>query len=164
MGRFGYGESEVYEHTGLLDDDYGRGHKCQRPGYDHGDRYGHDDDEPPILCLLDPTDPIPTYVHPCFFTPAPIPHARHVPKANQRGHVTASNHTQDTHELTRAGYNTGNHACTDYDTAEPTHTLCYTPNPTLTHCSSSESSRTCTRSGDTRLFDEYCSTSSPTYA
>jgi hypothetical protein len=126
---FGYGESDVYEHTGLIDDDYGRGHECQGPGYDHGDGYGHDDeddtrafapadydnDEPPIPCLLDPTDPIPTYVHPCFFTPAPIPRPHDFHNAYQRGHVTAPNHVQDARTLARANYN----ARVGYDTAEP---------------------------------------------
>ena len=136
---FEYGEGEVYEHTGLVHDDYGRGHEYQEPGYDDGDEYGHDDDddgtrasapadyddvEPPILCWVDPTDTTPTYVHPCFLPPTPSPHAptprgRDSLRADQRDHVTASNHAQATREPARTNHNTHDPTRTEYSNTLP---------------------------------------------
>jgi hypothetical protein len=70
---------------------------------------------------------------PLSFTPAPIPHPRDIPNTNQQG----------------------DHTCTAYNTAEPTHTHSVTlksPKPTL-HCSSSEISNPCLRSGDMNPMD-----------
>ena len=88
--------------------------------------YTHAPTTPTLLCLpTHDSNDMCVSPSPLSFTPAPIPHPRDIPNANQQDHMTTSNHTQDMRKLTHASYNTGDHTCADYDTAEPTHTLCY---------------------------------------
>jgi hypothetical protein len=189
---FEQAEMEYADQGGYLQEEEYHNHHLAEPEYEGNDTYEHgtlehDDDDvhvfaPPDHDAIKPHAPsnasyVPTYpssvsTYPNTHLPAPtpIPRPRDIPDANQQGHVTASNHTQDARELVRAGYNVDDHACADYDTAEPTHALCYTQNPepdsdTLLELRELEDMYAkWGHEPPTALFDEYCNTGSPTYA
>jgi hypothetical protein len=100
----------TYEHGALEHDDNEDARASTLPDRELADMYDKWGYEPPAAFTHPDTHP---------FTPAPIPHTRHVPDANQQGHVTALEHAQDVRELAHAGYNAREHAHADYVLAEP---------------------------------------------
>jgi hypothetical protein len=58
-----------------------------------------------------------------FSTPTHLPGMHNIPLSIQHGHMTMLKHMQDAHRFAHTDYNTHEHACAGYDTAEPTPTL-----------------------------------------